>query len=213
MPDRVARVSNGECPLYGRVNPNPHEQQQMWRSRICNERVGTDCKDKAGTNTALSMIWGSAAERSTSYRQGSSRRTSELKRAQDNGTHNPKGTAHGYPSTGAASPRAGYAPPVQPGECTLPPEVTTPRQTNALLTKVAEQRRLGETYLRLGNLKQAQAHFREAERLLQPGAGLKEPPSELKIHMHAKQQVPGASDGNMTTSSHGQRAMNWRSFV
>ena len=127
MPDRTARVSNGECPLYGRISMNPHEHQAAWRSRICNEKVGTDCRDKAGTNTALSMIWGSGAEQSGTYRQGSSKRTSDLKLAQDNGVHNYKGVAHNYPLTGPASPRAGYAPAVQPGECTLPAEVTTPR--------------------------------------------------------------------------------------
>ena len=45
---RQQRVSNGECPLYGRVRSNPQQELGHWRNRICNEQIGSASTDATG---------------------------------------------------------------------------------------------------------------------------------------------------------------------
>ena len=123
------------------------------------------------------MIWWSGPEEGSRYSSSSKKRGSELKGAQDLGIHfPPRGSIRSGPSEQPESPRTK---PMMASRTLNAPAEGTPRRHVAALELIAEQRRIGQTYVRLGNLAAARKHLGEAERMLkevgaqreaQPGA-------------------------------------------
>ena len=110
------------------------------------------------------MIWWSGPEEGSRYSSSSRKRGSELKGAQDLGTHFPtRGSVRSGPSEQPESPRTK---PMMASRTLNAPGHATPRRHVATLELIAEQRRIGQTYVRLGNLAAAKMHLEEAERML-----------------------------------------------
>ena len=168
---RSQRLSNGDCPLYGRQRPNEVAKVAHWRTRMANEALGMPRSSNSGGNASISMVWNPwTAQDPAAYPLASRKRQSEAKRINDLGRHI---AAPPAPSAPAVAP----APPPPASDSRAPSRLSDVSEvSNAStaflageedrLVQAAHQRSIGQTYLRVGNLKEAKKHLKEAERLL-----------------------------------------------
>lgn len=182
---RDQRISNGVVTGYGKQHHDPLAQDAAWRSRIASEGVGVRTIDQSGSSTAISMVW--CPRSKLDFSGKSAKRPSELKVIQDLG----KGLA----STNVAGPRleapATAAPAAVPlreitgrdaadfyrsesrasfrsESCVSRASVDTAflNNENTRLAAAAHERKLGQTYLKVGNLVEARKHLAMAEEML-----------------------------------------------
>ena len=85
---RSQRLSNGDCPLYGKQRPNEVAKVAHWRTRMANEALGMPRSSNSGGNASISMVWNPwTAQDPAAYPLASRKRQSEAKRINDLGRH------------------------------------------------------------------------------------------------------------------------------
>ena len=81
MADRSQRLSNGDCPLYGKQRPNEVAKVAHWRTRMANEALGMPRSSNSGGNASISMVWNPwTAQDPAAFPLASRKRQSEAKR-------------------------------------------------------------------------------------------------------------------------------------
>ena len=175
---RSQRLSNGDCPLYGKQRPNEVAKVAHWRTRMANEALGMPRSSNSGGNASISMVWNPwTAQDPAAYPLASRKRQSEAKRINDLGRHIAAPPAPSAPAPAPSAPAVAPAPPPPASDSRAPSRLSDASEvSNAStaflageedrLVQAAHQRSIGQTYLRVGNLKEAKKHLKEAERLL-----------------------------------------------
>lgn len=180
---RDQRISNGVVTGYGKTYHDPLAQDAAWRSRIASEGVGVRTIDQSGSSTAISLVWCPSVKPDFSGK--SAKRPSELKVIQDLGKGLASMSPRLQPPASAAAPAAvplrdvtGRVPADfyrSESRASFRSESRVSRTSvdtafinneNARLAAAANERKLGQTYLKVGNLVEARKHLAMAEELL-----------------------------------------------
>ncbi|KAL1499289.1 hypothetical protein AB1Y20_011498 [Prymnesium parvum] len=167
---RSTRISEGISSTYGAVKPNEIERTTLWRHAVSNEKKGMPDCDHYGSNAGVSMLWLPYAANESRYSAASRLRAFEERQLQDFGFR----TGRAPPPPPPPPPPAlrPLAPP--PAAVAAPPprasEWGALERESSRLHAANQARQMGQTFLLQGNLAQAKAFFKKAERILGSGA-------------------------------------------